>query len=550
MKRWILVLVLLGLTAVMPAGTSALGATAPQFRALAAENADHYSLCQSRPYLCVDPYGNNSTNGEYTGHDEPSTLFYSDRQGSGNDMVYKLRLPTEPPTKPNQANTAGTWDFQLRVPFWFGLVMCDSQSAPEFTHTCVPDSDANNKASSNPKSPNYLGRHPGQAYMELQFYNPGYAEQFTGNGCTATQYCAAMTIDSLNLNQNTGVLNNTDCLNNHFLVGEEPINWAYITHSGKSQAPANPLALSNDPNLTGLTPNPAKDLMMNPGDRLRVWLHDTPAGFRVDITDLTTHQHGSMTASKRNGFGQILYQPKAAACHVRPYAFHPEYSTAVHRGTTWAAHSYNVAFSDEIGHFELCNAVDQEGGNCTSPGATEQDGLDNDDTYCLTGALSTLIPLTACLSTDNDFDGNSYLREWPGTFKNAKLDHRLHPTTVQFTSPRSDGAKYPHAAFETDLPRIEAADLGGAGVCDRTTGAGCVNPPPGAQFYPFFTTGHGFGGCVWQEGGRYIPGTTNTFGGTSKLAFGSLLKLVYPEAGFTTQALYNDYHRDLHGNPC
>jgi hypothetical protein len=36
--------------------------------------------------------------------------------------------------------------------------------------------------------------------------------------------------------------------------------------------------------------------LSNPGDRLRVWLHDTSAGFRVNITDLTTHKHGSMTA--------------------------------------------------------------------------------------------------------------------------------------------------------------------------------------------------------------------------------------------------------------
>ena len=136
-----------------------------------------------------------------------------------------------------------------------------------------------------------------------------------------------------------------------------------------------------------------------------------------------------------------------------------------------------------------------------------------------------------------------------GTFKNAVLDHKLHPTTVQFTSPTTHGAEFARAAFETDLPRIEAADLGGAGVCDRTTGAGCVNPPPGAKFYPFFSTGQGLGGCVWQEAGRYIPGTTNTFGGTSASAFGPLLKVVYPDVGFNTIAFFNDYHRDLGNIP-
>ena len=43
-----------------------------------------------------------------------------------------------------------------------------------------------------------------------------------------------------------------------------------VTKSGKSQAPANPLALSDDPNLTGLTPDLSKDLLMNPGDRIDV----------------------------------------------------------------------------------------------------------------------------------------------------------------------------------------------------------------------------------------------------------------------------------------
>ncbi len=31
---------------------------------------------------------------------------------------------------------------------------------------------------------------------------------------------------------------------------------------------------------------------MNPGDRLRLFMHDTPAGYRIDITDLTTGSTG------------------------------------------------------------------------------------------------------------------------------------------------------------------------------------------------------------------------------------------------------------------
>ena len=65
-----------------------------------------------------------------------------------------------------------------------------------------------------------------------------------------------------------------------------------------------------------------------------------------------------MTASIANGFGHVLYTPDSPTCQMEPYAFHPEYSTANPRGNTWSAHTYNVAFSDEIGHFENCVKID------------------------------------------------------------------------------------------------------------------------------------------------------------------------------------------------
>jgi hypothetical protein len=106
-----------------------------------------------------------------------------------------------------------------------------------------------------------------------------------------------------------------------------------------------------DPDLT-------RDLLMSPGDRIRIHMHDTPAGFRTALTDLTTGQRGAMTASVANGFGHILYTPNSSTCRAAPYAFHPRYSTANPRGNTWSAHTYNVAMSDEIGHFENCLKLD------------------------------------------------------------------------------------------------------------------------------------------------------------------------------------------------
>src|SRR5438552_2926035 len=64
--------------------------------------------------------------------------------GSGNNATYLLRLPKDPPTLPKQDGTGGTFNFQLHPAFWFGMALCDNQSAPEFTHAaCAPDSDTN-----------------------------------------------------------------------------------------------------------------------------------------------------------------------------------------------------------------------------------------------------------------------------------------------------------------------------------------------------------------------------------------------------------------------
>jgi hypothetical protein len=318
------------------------------------------------------------------------------------------------------------------------------------------------------------------------------------------------------------------------------VNFAFITRNGRSQAPANPLAVFTDPNATALTPNLHRDLLMRPGDMIRVHLHDTPQGFRVDMEDLTTHARGSMTASIANGFAHVLFQPKSSTCNARPYAFHPMYDSASRAGRVpWAAHTYNVAYSDEIGHFELCQAVTQEGGDCA---ANTTETLDGDDAGCFSAAFSTLIPIGGCIATDVDFDGLPYQLRWPGTFANHRADVRLHGTPVMVTSPRSRGHGYALTGFETDLPRIEANDFGG--TCDRQTGQGCVNPPPGARFYPFFTTAGAPGGrCIWQEGGAHLPNTTNTFGGSSKAEFGSLVKTSYPGPGFQPVFRINDFRR-------
>jgi hypothetical protein len=286
--------------------------------------------------------------------------------------------------------------------------------------------------------------------------------------------------------------------------------------------------------------------MMNPGDQIVIHMHDTPQGYSVDLNDVTTHQKGSMTASVKNGFAHILYQPNATTCTSAPYAFHAEYSSADPRGNTWSAHTYNVAYSDEIGHFEHCTTVDANF-NCAVAGADDPGGLDDDDgnNFCVPGTDSLLIKINGCFSDDLDFDGPSYKNEWPGTFPNPVLDFLFHPQPLKFTSATTSNGhdNYPRIAFEADLPRIEP-------TCDRQTGAGCTNPPPGAQFYPFYTTTIDQGTCTWQEGGNYIPGTINHYGGSSTTEFGQLLRTVYPSAGWTTVSFLNNFNSGDLRNGC
>jgi hypothetical protein len=500
-------------------------------------------LCAEGSPICAEASDALGYEGEYTGHDEPSLLFYSDTPGSGNNQQYRLTLPQEPPTLPTQDGTGGTYTFQDRIAFWLGMDLCDNQSAPEFTHDpCTPDSDTNIFDGADPTQPDYIGHHPGTAFLELQFYPPGWVPWLNAISCDATQWCAAMAIFSFNRDQNTGVDNNADCLNT---VGIEPANFAFITTSGVPHAPPAPLDLT----LESFTPDPEQDLFMGSGDNLDISIHDSPDGLVTEISDLTTGDTGLMTASEANGFAQVNYDPTATTCTHTPYGFHPMYSTSSeHTRVPWAAHSYNVAFSDEIGHFEYCDRANPRG-SCVNPGVGEKK-KDGDDVGCFNADASLLVEIGGCIGTDNDFDGVSYQTTWPGSLSDPAQDALLNPTSVLFSSPTfNGGANYSRVAFEADLPRIEAADFGG--ICNRDTGAGCSNPPPGSNFYPFYTTRSDASvGCLWQLGGAHIPGTTNTFGGNSSAEFGPLLFLDYPGPGNLPIHRTNDFRRVLDSNPC
>jgi hypothetical protein len=509
------------------------------------------------PYgpTCTEIYG---WQRYYSGHDEPSVLFYSNKNGAGNNMTYQLYLPKDPPKAPPK----GTPNFELHVAFWFGMAMCDTQSAPNPggsslgpQKSCKRDSDSNIYNSKNPKSKKYMGLHPGTAFMEMQFYPPGWVLWPAGVSCDSTKWCAALNIDSYSQNENTGVANNTSCLDT---VGIEPVNFAFITKNGQSQAPANPVDATN----ATYTPDPSKDLFMKSGDHLSVAMHDTSNGLKINIKDKTTGQSGSMTASPANGFGQVNFQPSASTCTVTPYAFHPMYSTSSTKTRViWAAHSYNIAFADEIGHFEYCDNHAVVSGTCVSSKRTDPDGVDGDDTGCFGASKSSLFHVSGCIGTDVDFDGTPYLKDWPGSSTKQKTNNTLFSTPIRFSSPLIAGkTPYSSIAFEANLPRIEQyttppCQRHVSNPRDPHPGAGCVNPPRGSKFYPFFSTLKKGASCTWVEGGPHIAGTSNTFGGSSKTEFGTkakgnLLDLYYPSTPDKPEQIYEDFRHILSSNPC
>jgi hypothetical protein len=515
--------------------------------------------------LCAEQRENPGASEYYVGHDEPSLLFYSNERGAGSNNVYRIRLPKDPSLLPKQDGSGGTWNFQLRPAFWFGMAMCDDQGNPNPGGSpgrpnihCAAASDSNIFDSPNPAARDYIGNHPGTAFLEMQFYPPGWLFALFGEG-TATQWTAALNIDSFQNNDNTGQNNNAACA---AITNNEYVNFAFIQTDGLpfpagSPSPLGPAVSTN-----------ANTLLMNPGDELIVTLADTDQGLKVTVRDVTTGQTGFMVASGANGFASVKWDPNGNDCdfatHNLPHDFHPAYATSSeHTRVPGAAHSYNIAFSDEIGHFEYCSSVAQEFGACTSlTGNDKKPGLDDLD--CVDpGFLVSfgLTPIGGCIDGDADFDGVPYRKDtWPGSFRDPVKDALFHTEPVIFSSPLfKDRAghveNFSRVAFESDMPRIES---GTTPLCqrhlsnpaDKNPGQGCVNPPKGAAFYPFFSTRLDENGCRWQLGGRFIPGTLDDFGGSSKAEFGDILALFYPTPNAQPQFIFEDFRQILPFNPC
>src|SRR5437763_17185634 len=91
--------------------------------------------CSENAYFCTEAADSVGYRGEYTGHDEPSLLFYSDTRGAGNSNVYRFVLPKDPVQRPTQDGLGGTSNSELHPAFVFGMDRCHTQPAPDYQQT-------------------------------------------------------------------------------------------------------------------------------------------------------------------------------------------------------------------------------------------------------------------------------------------------------------------------------------------------------------------------------------------------------------------------------
>src|SRR5215472_1570861 len=216
-------LLLIGAT-LAAANVAAVAPAAASTNPHAAINCEYSALCAevANP---TDVFGS-----EYVGHDEPSAVFYSNVPGAGNHMTYSLRLPRDP--SPANPNTPGkSYEFELDGSIWLGMALCATQSYPEQVSTCTPDSD------SNILDPAVSPKHAGTAFLELQFYPPGWVPWPTwqvavgASSCDPTKWCAAMNIFSLSENPVAGTTQNATCAAR---TGLEYVNFAFVSKNGRT----------------------------------------------------------------------------------------------------------------------------------------------------------------------------------------------------------------------------------------------------------------------------------------------------------------------------
>ncbi len=165
------------------------------------------------------------------------------RPGSGNSAIYNLTLPKDPPKLPKQNGTGGTFSFQLHPAFWFGMAMCDTQSFPEFTNTCVPTPTPTFLTALTPTPPTSSASIPAPRSWRCSFIRRDWA-----TSCDGKHWCAALNIDSFNFDPNKNVRQQSPMRR----VQCRPRNRQFRLHHQERKAPitqptrCNPSAIAHD----------------------------------------------------------------------------------------------------------------------------------------------------------------------------------------------------------------------------------------------------------------------------------------------------------------
>ncbi|HUD35518.1 MAG TPA: hypothetical protein VMR14_01390 [Streptosporangiaceae bacterium] len=451
--------------------------------------------------MCIDPRGASggrfSDNGHQLSGDDPSVRFISDLTGSGRNFKITERLPVDPPAPPAVAHPGKdvTHWFELSIAPWISTVVCDPDSAPLLP--CTPGSDANAPKGSYPGA--------GSAFVEIQFYPPGFAPASDSISCDNKHWCSALTIDSLECAGAGGGPCNNHCV--------EPVNFAFIQTNGVPAGPPSPQLADS----ATVTPN-SKTLLMNPGDEITVRFFNAAikggSALEVVETDHTTGQSGFMIASGANGF----MNTNPFTCAGSKFNFQPEYNTAkASNYLPWGIGPYMVNDAFETGHFEACTKVTQSASftvgkvkdtyfkDCSGPyqpakspaGSAEPDQAPcykQGDKHHGLAAPNVVTGCDVFLGAigDRNYAGSAYRADWP----DATVPDNFPTPFLQQPPTTTNGTHYASFQFMTGASTTElSAD------CDLSTGTGCALPPKGpGKFYPYFTLAKVDGSCVWEFG--------------------------------------------------
>ena len=231
-----------------------------------------------------------------------------------------------------------------------------------------------------------------------------------------------------------------------------------------------------------------------------------------------------MTASIANGFGHVLYTPNSPPARWSLMRSTPSTAPRTRAATRGLRTRITLRSLTKSAISRTASKIDANF-NCAVPGNPGRRRLGPGRRQQLLRPEVRLTAWSRSMGASPSTGTSTAIVPQRLAGHRSRTSPRTGPSTrarvVHQSAVQRGTTDYSTIAFETDLPRIERRDSQvNPPFCDRTTGADCVNPPSAREFYPIYSTTVGNGTCTWQEGGPFIPGTTNDFGGSSTTEYG------------------------------